>query len=305
MNETLDVLSSVKWLLAAARTGSATRAAEQLGTTTATVLRRLEAVEEMLGTRLFDRLPTGLRATTALALARPWAEQAEAAAAGLLRELTGLETTPAGTVRLAAPPAVATLFVVPQLPRLLGKFPDISLEVAPATALVDLTLREADLAIRTVRPERGELVSQRLAPIRLGIFRSPKLKAPPSAALVDYPWLAWDASLAHLPEARWLATAVPAARVVLRSTDLATLIAAAQHAIGLVILPTVVAEHAGGLVALEHAPPAELEGSLWLVAHAALRPVARVAAVWDWVIGGFKEQRNPRSSSEGRPPRSK
>ncbi len=287
MNETPEVLAGVDLLLTTARTGSATRAAEELGTTTATVLRRLAALEEALGARLFDRTATGLRATPALALVRPWAEQAEAAAAGMLREISGLESQPVGSVRLAAPPALAALFVVPALASLRATHPDIVVELAPATAVVDLATREADLAIRTVRPEKGDLIVQKLTTFRLAVVRSPKLAIPRGGALADLPWVSWDPTLAHLPESRWLSAHVPKARVVFRSMELATLIAAAQQGMGALVVAGAAAERAGGLIPIATSAPAGAEGALWLVAHSALRPVARVAAVWEWLVGAF------------------
>ncbi|HEU4408112.1 MAG TPA: substrate-binding domain-containing protein, partial [Polyangiaceae bacterium] len=216
-------------------------------------------------------------------------EQAEAAAAGMVRELSGLETRPVGRVRLAVLSTIASLFVVPALPRLRESYPELTLELAPATALVDLATREADLAIRTVRPAKGELVVQRLASFRLAVVRSPGLALRRGAPLAELPWLSWDAGLAHLPEARWLAAHVPGARVVFRATELATLLVAAQRGVGLLVAPSAVAERAGGLEPFEvpSAPPTE--GAVWLVAHAALRPVARVAAVWDWLVGSFAQ----------------
>lgn len=288
MDETPTPLAHVDLILAIARAGSATRAAHALGTSAATVLRRLESFEATIGARLFDRLPTGLRPTPALALVKPWAEQAETAAVGMLRELSGLERRPEGTVRIAVAPATASLFVIPALPRLRAAYPDITIELAPSTALVDLGLREADLAIRTVRPDKGDLVAQQLAAVRLAVVRAPSLPVKPGARLRDLPWLAYDRSLDHLPESRWLAAHVPDARVVMRSTELGTLIAAARAGVGVVLAAEAVAERAGGLVTVPMALPTAPEGALWLVAHAALRPVARVAAVWEWVVDSFR-----------------
>lgn len=288
MSDTPTPLAHVDLILAVARAGSATRAAAALGTTAATVLRRLEVFEETIGARLFDRLPSGLRPTPALALVRPWAEQAESAAVGMLRELSGLESRPEGTVRVAVVPALAALVVVPALPALRAAYPDITIELAPSTALVDLTLREADIAIRTVRPEKGELVLQQLASVRLGVYRSPKLSIKRSAKLGDLPWLAYDRTLDHIPESRWLAGHVPGARVVMRSTELGTLLAAAQAGIGVLLVADAMAEQAGGLVRVPVPVPPMPEAALWLVAHAALRPVARVAVVWDWLVNAFR-----------------
>ncbi len=291
MSDTPTPLAHVDLVLAIARAGSATRAAATLGTTAATVLRRLEVFEATIGARLFDRLPSGLRPTPALALVKPWAEQAETAAVGMLRELSGLERRPEGTVRIAVVPATAALVIIPALPRLRAAYPEITIEIAPSTALVDLTMREADIAIRTVRPEKGELVMQQLASVRLSVVRAPSLPIKRGAKLRDLPWLAYDRSLAHIPESRWLDAHVPNARVVMRSTELGTLLAAAQAGIGVVLAADAIAERAGGLVPVPVAVPPMPENALWLVAHAALRPVARVAVVWDWLVESFQARR--------------
>lgn len=291
MSDTPTPLAHVDLILAIVRSGSATRAATTLGTTAATVLRRLEAFEAAIGARLFDRLPSGLRPTPALALVKPWAEQAETAAVGMLRELSGLESRPEGTVRIAVVPATAALVIIPALPRLRAAYPEITIELAPSTALVDLTMREADIAIRTVRPEKGELVLQQLASVRLTVVRSPSLPIKRGAKLGDLPWLSYDRSLAHIPESRWLEAHVPNARVVMRSTELGTLLAAAQAGIGVVLAADAIAERAGGLVPVPVPLPPMPEGALWLAAHAALRPVARVAVVWDWLLESFEARR--------------
>jgi DNA-binding transcriptional LysR family regulator len=279
------VLSSVELLLELEASGSATQAALQLETTPATVLRRLERLEAELGVRLFDRHPTGLRPTPAYALVRPWAEQAQAAAVGLLRQLSQVEQRPAGVVRLATPPAVANLFIVPALPSLRARYPELVVELVPATALVDLSQREADLALRTVKPAGGELVVQRLSTYRLGVFGARKLRplVPGPQRLADYPWVGWATTMAAIPEAQWLAHTVPEARVVFRSNELGTLLAAAQAGLGAIAVADVVARQAG-LVPLELETPPLPEGAIWLVAHQALRPVPRVAAVWEWLV---------------------
>lgn len=280
------VLGGIDLLRALDETRSATQTAARLGTTTATVLRRLEALEARLGARLFDRLPTGLRPTPAVDLARPWAEQAHAAGAALLREICNTEQTASGVVRLAVPPAVAALFVVPALPSLRALHPDIVLELAPATAVVDLTLREADLAIRTFRPESGDLVVQRLARARLAVVRAPSLRLPrghdPRTSL---PWLGWDRSLAHIPEMSWLLAHVKESRIVFRATELSILLRAAQQGVGALVVAEPIARRAGGLVEVDVGPMPS--GGVHLVAHRALRGVPRVAAVWDWLLRSF------------------
>jgi DNA-binding transcriptional LysR family regulator len=288
-----DLLAGLPTVLAAAAEGSATRAAARLGTTPATVLRRIEAVETALGTRLFERLPTGLEPTLALAAVLPWAEQCAAAAHGMMREVTGLDTAPSGVVRVATPPVFASQFLVPALADLRRAHPGVVVEFLAANAVVDLAQREADLAVRVVRPEAGDLVFHKLMDYKAVVAVAPALlDAGPVNTL---PFVGWDSTMARIPEARWFAENVPESRVVMRTQDLGTLLAAARVGLGAVVVPEPMAAMAGGLVAVAYGRTPLPGGSLYLVAHRALRAVPRVAAVWRWLTEGF-------STTSGRAP---
>jgi DNA-binding transcriptional LysR family regulator len=288
-------LEGVPVFLAAARTASATAAAARLGVAPATVLRQLAALEEHLGVVLFDRTPSGLLRTAAAEIALPWAEQIEAAGHALRNELHGLEQRAAGVVRFALLPAVSNAFVAPAVPRLHALHPDIVLELLPASAVLDLTRREADLALRLVRPEHGDLVVRKLADTPAVLVAAPSLLARVAARqLSDLPWLDWEASVAA-PEARLLAAVVPGARVVLRSTEMETLLQAARAGVGALVCGEPVAARTGGLVRVPLATPPLPAAPLWLVAHRALRDVPRVAAVWRWILETFEQE-----AAEGR-----
>lgn len=296
MNETPDdVAAGVGTLLAAARTGSATRAAQELETTAATVLRRLSALERALGSPLFDRTPGGLVPTPALERVLPWAEQAASALGQMKDELAGLEREPVGTVRLALLPGLAGYLVTRRLDAFLTRHPGLTVDLEPASAIVDLARREADIAVRTVRPATGDLVAQRLTTFPLAVMVAPLLaRRRPRPRLRDLPWLTFNEVLATTPESTWLRDHVPSARVVLRASDLQPLLSAAQAGVGALV----VAEPLGRVEGLVRVPvrTAMPEGALWLVAHRALRPVPRVAAVWDWLLAAFAltESHRPR-----------
>jgi DNA-binding transcriptional LysR family regulator len=288
-----DLASGIDVLLAAARTGSATRAAQELGTTAATVLRRLSTLEEALEATLFDRTPGGLLPTHALELALPWAEQAAGALDRMKEELAGLEREPVGVVRLALLPGLASYLAARGLDTFLARYPGLAIELEPASAIVDLTRREADLALRTVRPEKGDLVAQRLTPFRLAVMCSPSLtRRRTKVGIAELPWLATSHALAATPEATWLRDNVPSARVVLRASELQSLLCAAQAGVGALVVAEPLGRAAGLVsVPVKRAMP---EGALWLVAHRALRPVPRVAAVWDWLVEAFATGETPR-----------
>ena len=274
-------------LLCVARRGSATRAARDLRTTPARVLRRLGALEESLGAALFDRTPGGLVPTPALERVLPWAEQAAGAIGNMRSEIAGLERAPVGTVHLALVPGLTGFLLTRGLESFLEGHPGLSLEFEPASAIVDLARREADVAIRTVRPTTGDLVVQRLATFSLRVMAAPVLaNRKASRRLGELPWLDFTETLSATPESTWLREHVPDARVVLRAPDLQLLLSAAQAGIGALV----VAEPPGRQAGLVPLPTRQEmpEGTLWLVAHRALRPVPRVDAVWNYLISAFR-----------------
>jgi DNA-binding transcriptional LysR family regulator len=283
-----EIPPGLEVLLSVARLGSATQAARDLETTPARVLRRLSVLEAWLGTPLFDRTPSGLEPTPALERVLPWAEQAASAVGQMRDELAGLERAPVGPVRLALFSGLPDFLVTRGLERFLMRHPGLTVEFEPASAVVDLTRREADLAVRTIRPGSGDLVVQRLTTFQVTAMASPALaRRKKRTALHELPWIAFSESLSGTPESTWLREHLPDARIVLRAPDQQLLLSAAREGIGAILVAEALGRRAG-LVPLPMEPTLP-EGALWLVAHRALRPVPRVDAVWNWLIGAFKE----------------
>jgi DNA-binding transcriptional LysR family regulator len=280
--------------LALYRKRTLSAASEQVGVDASTLSRRLAALERSLGARLFDRTRDGLAPTQAAELLLPAAEEMAQAHARLFKEVSSFERAAEGTVRLSVPPGLADALVVPALVRLRGKHPGIRVEIDVSMAFVDLTRREADLALRTRRPQTGDLISRKLGerrwiPVeaRIGARRRRPLKRWDAVA-----WIGWGDDMASFPAARWIAQHVAPAAVALRTSSIATQVASAQAGLGAALLPPAYARHAG-LVPVRHAPAlapslAELPcNETWLVGHRALREVPRVAAVWDLLIEEF------------------
>lgn len=276
-------------LMACRRAGTLTAAAHTLALDPATVSRRLTQLETVLGVVLFQRGREGLVATSALEILAPLAEAAEVAMLRFVQAADGVETEVQGVVRLSMPPGVAETLLVPLLPKLLARHPQLRLEIDASTAYADLERREADLVLRVRRPEQGDLVACRLLEARLAVMAAPEdVDAAPPSALAALPWIAWDQRLGHLPEARWLASQVPDANVVVRSSALAVQLSAARQGVGAVLTVAVQGRHAGlvpvPLIAEDQAKVDALPaGALWLVCHRALRDVPRVAAVWSFL----------------------
>src|SRR5690349_8812903 len=119
----------LRTFLAIHRAGTLARAASSLEINATTVGRRLTTLEERVHARLFDRTPEGYVVTAAGRDLLHRAERMEQEAIALEREVLGADQRLAGSVRVTATEMIATRFIMPQLPRLAAKHPDIALEI--------------------------------------------------------------------------------------------------------------------------------------------------------------------------------
>src|SRR5688500_890029 len=169
---TMPRWDDVRVFLALYRELNLARAGKRLGFDISTASRRLAALEDQLGTRLFDRTREGLRATAAAEQLYAPAEKMEAAALAFGRDASGFERAIEGRVRISAPPGIAEVFLADAVPALIARRPAILLEIDSRIAVVDLSRREADLAIRTVRPRGQDLVQKKLVTTRATLLGS-------------------------------------------------------------------------------------------------------------------------------------
>ena len=266
--------------LAAFREGSCAAAGARLGVNQSTISRRIAALEGDLGVRLFDRLPEGLVPTAAAEEIVPRAELFEATAAELVDAVEGIDTRLAGVVRIALPEMIAAELVAPALPGFLREHAGLRVELIAGDTIVDLTRREADLALRFVRPESGDLVVRRVATLRFGVFGSKEYLAEHRGKSVeDLAWLDWDTTKTHLPDAVWLHAVFPQVEPVLRTSSLGVRLRATRGGVGVSVLAQPLAERYPELEAIDALPPIP-EIPVWLVGHRALRNLPRIKAVW-------------------------
>lgn len=266
--------------LAAFRDGSCAAAGARLGVNPSTISRRISALEAELGVRLFDRTPEGLVPTAAAEEILPRAELFEVTAVELIDAVKGLDTRLEGVVRIASPYLIASELVAPSLPAFLAERPGLRVELIAGDAVVDLTRREADLALRFVRPERGDLIVRRVATLRFEVFGSKSyLDAHRDRPPEELAWLDWDTAQAHLPDAAWLRTEFPGVEPVLRTNSLGVRLRAACAGLGVAVFARPLAALYPELTVLEGLGTIP-ELPVWLVGHRALRNLPRIKAVW-------------------------
>jgi len=156
--------------LAIARYGQLLAAARRLGLNHATVARRLDALEEALGTPLFDRRPAGCMLTEAGERLLPAAERVETEMQDIAESFRAAIAEVAGTVRIGAPDGLGNYFLAAELGRLAMQHPHLTVELVPLPRVFSLSRREADLAIVLDRPTEGRLRVSRLTDYTLGVY---------------------------------------------------------------------------------------------------------------------------------------
>jgi len=252
-----------------------------------TVGRRVSALERSLNSRLFDRTPDGLALTESGAALLAHAERIEAEVLALQRELAGTDARQSGSVQLTASDGVLSYVILPRLVELQRAHPGLELAVRSESRQLDLSRREADVAVRLSRPKESTLVGRRLGTMTFALYAAPSYLAravlPRNiAALAGHTFIGFDRDLAHVPTFRWLRKQVPDLRLGLRANTTVAQVRACAAGIGIALLPRFVAPHESGLIELlpRVATPTR---EVWAVCHRDLRRNPRVSLLIDWL----------------------
>jgi DNA-binding transcriptional LysR family regulator len=260
-------------VLALRRGGTLSAAARALGVDHTTVARRLDGFERDLGAPLFERGPDGFAATPLGEEVLATAERMADEVTGLLRRLEGTTGGLTGLVRLTTTPHLAALLFAPALGGFLRAHPGLQIELVGDNRGLDLSRREADLAVRLSRPEVPGLVARRLGEIALACYAAGADPRPFEAQS----FLAHEDASGHAAPQRYLSALVPTERMVLRSNTTQALVEAARAGLGCAVLPCFVGERDPALRRVP-APRAMPPMTLWLLYHEDLRRSPRVRA---------------------------
>ncbi|MDJ0939662.1 MAG: LysR family transcriptional regulator [Woeseiaceae bacterium] len=291
----------LKVFLAIAEAGTLAGAARSLSVNHSTVFRRLNALEEGIGVRLFDRLPDGYVLTPAGERMQALGRTAETAIQDIERELAGHDLAPTGVVRLTAAPDIASTIIPPAVLALRKSHPGIVVEVLAGDSDYDLNRREADIALRATSRPPENLVGRRLMGIDWCVCgRSRDRRAPGTAAeLSGRPMVGADSALLRLAAFQWLEADYHDS-IVARANDLTTIASLIIAGVGYSVLPSNHRE--SGLKPLFKLPGTSSE--MWLLTHPDLRNVRRIRAVWDALVEAIGNDPNqPPSSATIRKPR--
>jgi len=292
----MDNWNDMKLVLAIARAETLSGGAAALGINHSTAFRRLNALEEKIGARLFERLPGGIyHATAEGERVATTAERVETEADALSRDVLGRDARLTGAMRVTSSETLAYSVLTTQLARFRLAHPGIVVELVIDNRVLNLSRREADIAVRVSRPKEPDLHGRKLADIAWTIYGAPELVSTQGTIAIDdqllgRDFISWGAEVTGLAAPDWLADRVEASRIVYRSNSLINQFTAAKAGIGYALLPCYLGDVEPGLVRALETPAAVLTRELWIVTHADLRKTARVRAFFDIVGEGLASQ---------------
>jgi DNA-binding transcriptional LysR family regulator len=295
----MDDWNELRLVLAVQRAGSLTAAAVALGIDHSTAFRRLKALEERLGVRLFERLPGGAyEATEAGSRMAAGAERMEDEALALDRDISGRDHRLYGRLRVTSSETIAYSRLTTLIAAFRWAHPGIVVELAVDNRVFSLSRREADIALRPIRPKEGDLWGRKLSGVAWALYAAPAyldangVPLSNSGDIGRHALIGWEETTSGIAAADWLLRAGPPEAFVYRTNSLVNQLVAAKAAIGVALLPCYLGDSETGVArALPDAIP-ELEGELWIVTHADLKGTARVRAFFDLVGDGLAQQRD-------------
>jgi DNA-binding transcriptional LysR family regulator len=301
--------SDLRFFLAAARAGSLGGAARELGVEHTTVGRRLAALEETLGAKLFVRTPDGLTLTPEGREVVPLAETVERTTQAIERAASARDGRIEGTVRVTTSEAFSG-FLVKRLTELRARHPALVIEVLMGNQSLDLARGEADIAIRAMKTTQRDLIVKKLADAGWSLYGATGyLARRGTPARVDdlagHDVVGYDDAMSGVPGAQWLDANARGANLVLRGNSLVSVVNAVIAGLGISVVPCFLGDSEPTLQRLT--PDVLGTREITLVVHPDMAKVARVRAVMDYIIEIARRDRAPisgRAPPEGAIPRS-
>lgn len=270
---------------AVAQARSLSGAASILGVNPSTVFRRLGEVEERLGAKLFERHRTGYALTPAgeemAGLAGRFDEQVSA----FRIRLAGQNVKPSGDLRVTMSESLLADLVTPVLAGFRRSCADIRLDVVVTNQALNLSKRDADVAIRATDQPPENLVGRRVAQLAWAIY-APRpadgATAPTvTEAIESWPWVAFGDNFQQLQAAKFVRDHVATDRIVYRLNSVLGLTEAVENGVGVGPLPCFVADTRPGVVRISPVQ-VKFSGGLWLLTHPELRQSPRVRVFMDF-----------------------
>lgn len=270
-------------VLALSRSGTLAGAARVLEVDATTVGRRIAAIEAALGAQLFERMSIGYVPTDAGHRTIEHAEDIEHATLSLRNEIEGSDQRVEGRVRLTGLDAIFDLLIIPRLPRLLARHPGLELTLSSNLDFVDLSRREADIALRSREPRHPDSVGRKLGLLAQAVYAEKSLEIGDSPPLIGLP-KEHDGS----EFSKALSDRFPSGIVVARGNSEGHLRALIKAGIGIGVLDCFAGDRDPDLRRVVEEPI--WTQTAWAEIHMAMAKAPRIRAVTDFLRNVFSEE---------------
>jgi DNA-binding transcriptional LysR family regulator len=291
----------VRFFLAASREGSLSGAARALSVDHVTVGRRIAALEERLGAKLLTRTPDGLAATSAGQAILQQCEAMETSAFDIERLVAGHDSQYGGRIRVTTTEVLATHVIVPELAALRERYPQLQVEILTGIRLLDIARREAEIAVRPVRPTAPSLVCRKLGEFGFALYASREYLSRHGTpargrGLRGHFLISYIGTPSSGFGPLFMNESVEGAKIALRSNDKTVQASGAAAGLGICELSCVFGDEQPDLVRVwPHEEPTLRP--IWLVVHEDLRRAARIRLLSSAIAEAFR--RNARLLRHG------
>lgn len=269
--------------LAIAREGTLGAAGRRLKQSQPTMGRRLRALEEAVGVKLFQRSTVGLLLTDEGELLLRHAEVMEAEALALARELTGRTGRLEGTLRLTCSDWFGRIIVAPVAAEFARLHPAVVVEILTDTRIYSLARREADLVIRIAGFDEPEVVARRLLTVRYAVYAKSGTWKPVAGDGEGCPLIVMDSAFGGMPDVAWLTRTLPNAHIAIRSNSRDVQAQLCAFGAGLAVLPVPLGDATPGIEVVELGLDPPIRDN-WLGFHKDLGRLPRLRAFVDLLV---------------------
>ncbi len=277
---------------AAAEAGSFTHAGEHLGLSQSAVSRQVSALETELGVSLFHRHARGLILTEQGDVLFRTAHEVFMKLEAARAKLTDSKERPNGDLKVTTTAGIGLNWLTPRLGEFLDLYPDIRITLLVTDEELDLSMREADVAIRLRQPQQPDLIQRKLFSVKFHAYASPeylKRKGTPRSAedLDNHPIIMLGGTVPqHLQNRNWLIQVgregKPPRVPCLTINNVLGVQRACQEGFGIAMLPDYLIEDSGLVQLFDESDAIQLDA--FFLYPEELKSVARVQVFRDFLV---------------------
>ena len=264
-------------------------AADLLGVNNSTVFRRLNTLEEQLGVRIFERARSGYLLTSAGEEMVALAGRMSDSILEFERRIAGQDVRPSGELRVTTTDTIFSHLVAPIFCAFRQKYPEITLDFVIDNRALNLSRRDADVAIRASIDPPQTLIGRRVATLAWAAYTSRSyidasgldIASPASLLSRQARWIGLGDPIQTTAGGRWVGNNVMPECIAVKVNAVSTMGAAIDSNLGMGVLPCFMGSGMGNLVRLP-ALDVKSESGLWVLTHPDLKKAARVRAFLDF-----------------------